>query len=139
MPERFTYLALELGWALPPILLQWLVGWWLFKRQRRAWLLGILIPTIYLSLADSMALGIVWTISPSRSLGLLIGNVPVEEILFFLLTNTLVVQSVILASYWRRLLLRFIVRSSLPARRCSGEPATDPPTRRGESATLENT
>ncbi len=106
MPERFTYLALELGWALPPIVLQWLAGWRLLQRQRRAWLLGILIPTVYLSLADSMALGIVWTISPSRSLGLLIGNVPVEEIFFFLLTNTLVVQSVILAFYWRPLFRR---------------------------------
>lgn len=113
MHERFTYLALELGWALPPILLQWLAGWRLLQRQRRAWLLGILIPTVYLSLADSMALGIVWTISPSRSLGLLIGNVPVEEILFFLLTNTLVVQSVILAFYWRPLSRRFAGQLSL--------------------------
>ncbi len=113
MPERFIYLALEVGWALPPIVLQWLAGWRLLQRQRRAWLFGILIPTLYLSLADSMALGIVWTISPSRSLGLRIGNVPVEEILFFLLTDTLVVQSVILAFYWRPLFKRLAGHLSL--------------------------
>ncbi len=106
MTERLTYLALEIGWALPPILLQWLVGWQFLQRQRRAWLLGILIPTIYLSLADSTALGVVWTISPARSLGLLVGNVPVEEILFFLLTNTLIVQTVVLAFYSRPLFRR---------------------------------
>lgn len=106
MAERYTYLALELGWALPPILLQWLVGWRFLNHQRRAWLLGIIIPTIYLSLADSTALGVVWTISPARSLGLLVGNVAAEEILFFLLTNTLVVQTVVLAVDSRSLLRR---------------------------------
>lgn len=101
MPERLTYIALELGWALPPIILQWLVGWRLLQRERRAWLLGILIPTVYLALADSTALGVVWTISPAKSLGISVGNVPVEEVVFFFLTNTLVVQSVVLASKYR--------------------------------------
>lgn len=103
MPERLTYLALELGWALPPILLQWLVGWHLLWCQRRAWLLGILVLTVYLSLADSTALGIVWTIAPAKSLGIFIGNVPIEEVVFFLLTNTLVIQSVILLVQSREL------------------------------------
>ncbi len=112
MAERLTYLALEVGWALPPIFLQWLVGWQFLQRQRRAWLLGILIPTIYLSLADSTALGVVWTISPGQSLGLRVGNVPVEEILFFLLTNTLIVQSVVLAFYSRPLFRQIGARLS---------------------------
>lgn len=103
MPERLTYIALELGWALPPIILQWLVGWRLLQRERRAWLLGILIPTVYLALADSTALGVVWTINPAKSLGIFAGNVPVEEVVFFFLTNTLIVQSVILASKYRLL------------------------------------
>ncbi|MGB8644298.1 MAG: lycopene cyclase domain-containing protein [Anaerolineae bacterium] len=99
MPERFTYLALELGWALPPIILQWLVGWPYLQRERRVWLLAILLPTLYLAVADSTALGLVWTISPQHSLGIAIGNVPLEEIAFFLVTNTLVVQSVLLARH----------------------------------------
>lgn len=103
MPERLTYLALELGWALPPIISQWLVGWKFLQRQRRAWLLGILVLTTYLSLADSTALGIVWTIAPAKSLGIFIGNVPIEEVVFFLLTNTLVIQSIILLMQFREL------------------------------------
>lgn len=104
MPERLTYLALELGWALPPIFLQWLIGWHFLWRQGRAWWLAIFLLTVYLALADSTALGIVWTITPAKSLGILLGNVPLEEILFFLLTNTLIVQSVILARDVRGLL-----------------------------------
>jgi lycopene cyclase domain-containing protein len=103
MPEQFTYLALELGWALPPIILQWLVGWRCLMRERRAWLLGILLTTAYLVAADSTALGVVWTIAPAKSLGIFIGNVPLEEVVFFLLTNTLVVQSIVLASQTREL------------------------------------
>ncbi len=97
MLEQWTYITLALGWALPPIVLQWVVGWRYLRPQARTWVLAILIPTLYLSLADSTALGKVWTISPTHSLGLMIGNVPVEEIVFFLLTNTLVAQSILLA------------------------------------------
>lgn len=103
MPEPFTYLALELGWALPPIVLQWAVGWRFLRREARAWLLGIFLLTVYFVLADSVALGVVWTIHPAKSLGIFFGNVPLEEVVFFLLTNTLVVQSVILIAYAREL------------------------------------
>ena len=98
MNEHFTYLALELAWALPPIALQWLVGWRSLWERRTLWCLAIIIPTCYLSLADSTALGLVWTINPARSLGLCAGNVPIEEVAFFMLTNTLVVQSILLGS-----------------------------------------
>ncbi len=107
MSEHLEYLALELGWALPPIVLQWLVGWPFLQRQRRSWLLGVLIPTVYFAFADSISLGIVWTINPAKSLGLLVGNVPLEEIVFFLLTDTVVVQSIILAAQSRDLLQYF--------------------------------
>lgn len=106
MAESFTYLVLELGWALPPIFLQWIVGWRFLKQQRRAWLGSIFGLTLYLSLADSTALGVVWTIAPAKSLGIRFGNVPLEEVLFFLLTNTLVVQSVILMAHVREIVAR---------------------------------
>ncbi len=81
--------------------------------EGRNWLLGILIPTLFLSLADSTALGVVWNINPEKSLGIHVGNVPLEEILFFLLTNALVAQTIILARHsgelasdWKRRLTR---------------------------------
>lgn len=113
MDERLTYFALLLGWALPPIVLQWLAGWRWLNQHRRVWLLGILIPTLWLVLADSTALGIVWTIAPDKSVGIFLGNIPIEEVFFFLLTNTLVVQSFLLlyhardlAAHWRTIFAR---------------------------------
>ena len=121
MDERFTYFALLLGWALPPIVLQWIAGWQWLNQHRRTWLLGILIPTAWLVFADSTALGIVWTIAPPKSTGVFVGNVPVEEVIFFLLTNTLVVQSFLLlyhaqelTTYWRMKLSRQNKTASLP-------------------------
>jgi lycopene beta-cyclase len=88
-----TYLALQLAWALPPILLQIGFGADILWRYKRIVLLGLLPPTLYLAAADSVAIGAgTWTIDPAQSLHWLIGGVlPVEEFLFFLVTNTLLV------------------------------------------------
>lgn len=96
MDERYTYLALLVVWALPPIVLQWIAGWQWLLRHWRVSILGILLPSVWLVLADSTALGVVWTIAPAKSMGIFLGNIPVEEVLFFILTNTLVVQSFLL-------------------------------------------
>lgn len=103
MDERLTYIVLAVAWALPPIVLQWLAGRQLLWQHRAAWWFGIAIPTVYLVLADSTALGTVWTINPAKSLGIAFGNVPLEEVIFFLLTNTLVVQTIVLAFHTREL------------------------------------
>lgn len=94
-----TYLALELGWALPPIMLQLVYGADLLWRYRRPVFLAIFIPTAFLAAADALAIEIgVWTINPQQSLHLLVGGIlPLEEILFFLLTNTLIVFGVTLS------------------------------------------
>jgi lycopene cyclase domain-containing protein len=93
-----TYLALELAWALPPVMLQLAFGADLLWRYRRLVLVGIVPLTLYLSAADALAIGWgTWTISPSQSTGLLLGGVlPVEEFIFFLLTNTLVTFGLVL-------------------------------------------
>ncbi len=93
-----TYLALELVWALPPIALQLAYGADILWRHRRIVLLAIVPFTLYLSLADTLAIRSgTWTINPEQSVGLLLaGILPVEELLFFLLTNTLVVFGVTL-------------------------------------------
>ncbi|HZD11355.1 MAG TPA: lycopene cyclase domain-containing protein, partial [Candidatus Binatia bacterium] len=88
-----TYLALELVWALPPIMLQLAFGADVLWRYGKAVAPAVLLPTIFLSTADALAIGAgIWTINPAQSLHLYIGGVlPVEEFIFFLLTNTLVV------------------------------------------------
>ena len=87
-----TYLALQLAWALPPIALQVGYGADILWHYRRLVLPALLIPTLYLGVADAIAIEAgTWTISPSQSLGIEIaGRLPLEELLFFLLTNTLV-------------------------------------------------
>ena len=54
--------------------------------------------TLYLSASDALAIRAgTWTIDPEQSLNLLIGGLlPLEEFVFFLLTNTLVFFGIIL-------------------------------------------
>lgn len=93
-----NYLALELVWALPPIMLQLGFGADILWRRRRLVVYSIASLTLYLSAADALAIGWgTWTINPAKSTGLLIGGIlPVEELLFFLLTNSLLVFGVVL-------------------------------------------
>lgn len=66
-------------------------------------LVALVVPTAYLSCTDAVAIASgIWTLHGDRIIGLKFGNVPIEESLFFLLTNAMVVQSVILADGWRR-------------------------------------
>jgi lycopene cyclase domain-containing protein len=98
-----TYLFFELAWAVPVIALQWLVG------RRRLWsvrwilLLSVVLPTAYLVAADSVAIAQgIWTLHADRIVGVRVGNVPLEEAIFFLLTNSMVAQSVLLVLPWMR-------------------------------------
>jgi lycopene cyclase domain-containing protein len=93
-----TYISLELVWALPPIALQLAFGGDILFRYRKLVLLTIIPLTIYLSAADSLAINLgTWTINPEKSLEIYLGGIlPLEEFLFFLLTNTLVVFGTVL-------------------------------------------
>jgi lycopene cyclase domain-containing protein len=94
-----TYLALELAWALPPILLQLIFGADILFRHRRLVLLTIIPVTLYLGLADTVAIaGGTWTIDPAQSFGILLGGIlPVEEFVFFLLTTIVVTFGLVLS------------------------------------------
>ena len=92
-----TYLALELSWALLPIMLQLALGADILWHYRWIVLWSWLPPTVYLSIGDAIAIESgTWTIDPAQSTGILVGTLPVEELLFFGLTNLLVVFGVIL-------------------------------------------
>ena len=63
-------------------------------------LTAILLPTLYLGYADALAIdGGTWTINPEQSLNIFLGGVlPIEEAIFFLVTNVLVVLGMTLLS-----------------------------------------
>lgn len=95
-PATF-YLGAILAWAGPVLAIQWAFGWQYLWRNRRLTGLAILVPTAYLAAADRVAIELgLWTISPTLSTGVFVAGLPVEEGLFFLLTNVFVVQGLLL-------------------------------------------
>jgi lycopene beta-cyclase len=87
-----TYLGLEIVWAFPPLILQLAFGADILWRYRRLIFWTLVPATLYLCIADAIAIGSgTWTIDPSQSTGLMIGVLPIEEVIFFLLTNVLIV------------------------------------------------
>lgn len=97
MVGHATYLVLELGWALPVIAVQWLAGPRCLWASRRPLLASIGVATAYLSLADAFAIANgIWSISSARTLALRVGPLPIEEAIFFLVTNVMVAQSIVL-------------------------------------------
>lgn len=96
--ERGTYYGLITAWAAPVLALQWGIGGDVLVSRWRLLLPGFAVPTLYLWLADHLALSAgIWWISPELSSGLHFLGLPLEEALFFLLTNLLVVFGMILA------------------------------------------
>ena len=92
------YMGLELVWAIPPIALQLAFGADILWRYRQLVALVIMPLTLYLSTADAVAINSgIWTINPQKSIDLLLGGIlPIEELLFFMLTNTLVTFGIVL-------------------------------------------
>ena len=93
-----NYLALIAIWAAPPIALQAAFGADILWRDWRRVLLGLLPAVLYLSFADALAIRSgTWTINPERSLEIYLGSVlPIEEFVFFVVTNVLIVFSMVL-------------------------------------------
>ena len=91
--QPITYLSITLFWALPAIFPQLLYGADILWHYRKLILLGILILGSYLSLADINALkDTTWSLSPAQTTGVLFfGILPLEEVVFFFITNTLIV------------------------------------------------
>lgn len=95
--ESWRYLGLILSWAMPIAIIQWLLGGEHLLVNGRFFGFMLLPPTVYLWLADAYAIkdGI-WTISERFTLGLKAGTLPLEEALFFAVTNLMVTQGLIL-------------------------------------------
>ena len=95
--ESTLYLGLILSWAMPIILLQWTIGGQYIMANRTNYILNLAVPTIYLWFVDSFAIGNgIWEISSTKTIGLNFGHLPFEEALFFLVTNMMVGQGLLL-------------------------------------------
>jgi lycopene cyclase domain-containing protein len=95
--EKTRYLGLILAWAMPVILLQWFFGGHHLLTNRKIFLLSLFLPTIYLWVADELAISWgIWSISKTYTMGVSFGSLPLEEAIFFLVTNVMVSQGVIL-------------------------------------------
>lgn len=105
--DRSVYLGLILVWAGPVLALQWAVGGQQLWAMRRTWLTGTLIPTLYLWCADRFAIGQgIWSISDVYTTGFELLGLPIEEATFFLVTNLLVTQGLLLLLLMGRSLLK---------------------------------
>ena len=95
------YLGLIVGWASPVVLLQWAFGGDIFWQNKKSFLISIMLPTLYLWIADAIAIHLnIWTISSKYTTGFKIGILPIEEAIFFLMTNMMVVQGLKLFWYF---------------------------------------
>jgi lycopene beta-cyclase len=88
----WTYLSITLFWALPPIIIQLLFGADILWHYRRLVFWSIFVPGMYLSLIDIIALkDTTWSISLTQTTGtLFFGILPLEEVVFFFITNILI-------------------------------------------------
>lgn len=89
---KWTYLSIIFFWALPPIIIQLLFGADILWYYRKLVFWAIMIPGTYLSLIDILALNeTTWSISTSQTTGILFfGILPLEEVVFFFVTNIMV-------------------------------------------------
>lgn len=95
METRWAYLIHLVGWTLPLILFQTVVLVRHYKERSGAVLRAVLPPAfiigIYLAVADHLAISTgIWNFGEGLHLGVYVGLVPLEEVLFFLLTSVLV-------------------------------------------------
>jgi 15-cis-phytoene synthase/lycopene beta-cyclase len=94
VPETHTFYLGCIGWWITPVMLfLWTIAGDHFLSRSRTSLLTIIIPTLYLCMVDTIALrGGTWHITERTSTGVFVWNdLPLEEAVFFTVTNTLLV------------------------------------------------
>jgi lycopene cyclase domain-containing protein len=92
------YLGLIVVWAAPVLALMWAVGGHLLVARRRLLVWAVVPPTLYLWAADWYAItqAGIWTITDATRTGWELAGLPVEEALFFLVTNVMVAQGLVM-------------------------------------------
>ncbi|HZJ53603.1 MAG TPA: lycopene cyclase domain-containing protein [Myxococcaceae bacterium] len=100
-----AYLVHLLAWSLPVLMMQLALVGWRYREHTTAVLRAVLPPalgvTAWLVAGDHLAIRAgIWQFGEGKHLGIHLGAVPIEEALFFLVTNLLVVLG--LALFWPR-------------------------------------
>lgn len=96
--QHSLYIGLIMAWAAPIVAIQCAFGADLLRQQRYLIASSLLIPTLYLWFADRIAIALgIWWISEAKTTGWHIWGLPVEEAMFFAMTNILVVFGLSLA------------------------------------------
>ncbi len=97
---HWTYLPFLLVWALPVVAIQWALGGRYLWRERSVWPWVALALCAYFTLADAVAIAAgVWSFDSRALVGVALGPVPLEEILFYLLTALMVTQGFVTLWY----------------------------------------
>ena len=101
--SHLAYLSYELWWALPVILVQWVAAGRELWRWRRLLLVTVLLATAYLGACDAFALGHgIWRVDPARVVGLYAGPLPLEELVFYFVTNIMAAQGFVMITGYLR-------------------------------------
>lgn len=96
---KYKYLFLELAWFVPVIIAQWIFAPHILRSRWKAIPLVAIPMAIYLSAKDRIALKDgTWVINEDTSTGVMINDVPIEEVIFFFLTSWVSAQGIILLS-----------------------------------------
>lgn len=91
------YFGMILVWAGPVLVLQWGYGGHYLLRNSHIVAAAVVPATLYLASADRVAIeNGIWVISDELTTGIHVLGLPVEEGLFFFVTNLLVVQGILL-------------------------------------------
>ena len=94
---HWLYLGLIVAWAFPVLAGMWWLGGHLIWARRRLVAWAVVPITLYLWVADRIAIGLgIWDITDATRTGWEILGLPIEEALFFLVTNLLVAQGLVM-------------------------------------------
>jgi putative membrane protein len=97
---HWAYLPFLLAWALPVIAIQWALGGRYLWRERHTWPWIALGLCAYFTLADAIAITAgIWRFDARALIGVALGPVPLEEVLFYLLTALMVTQGFVALWY----------------------------------------
>ncbi|KAE8415083.1 Lycopene beta-cyclase [Aspergillus pseudocaelatus] len=100
--EHFTYLGLIITWAGPFLLIQWLFSsGFVMAFPKMELLAAVALPTLFLWIVDTISINQgTWTVEAPTKLGIqLWGGMDIEEVLFFLITNIMIVFGLVCIDY----------------------------------------